>query len=91
MKLEDLTDEMIEQIDSGEATIWDGEFKVFEKKTKTQEELETEIEINKLQRMMEEMANLPQEELGKRQPGERGTYERQNASQSPTEARTGVL
>lgn len=29
------------------------------------------------QKRMEEMAGMPKEELGKRQPGERGMYERQ--------------
>lgn len=30
-----------------------------------------------IQKMMEEMANQPKEELGKRQPGERNSYELQ--------------
>lgn len=32
-------------------------------------------EIEKLQKMMEEMAGAPKEEMGKRQPGEKGMYE----------------
>ena len=57
MRLDELTDKQIEMIDSGQATVWDGEFRVFEK-------------------MMEEMAGMPTEEMGKRQPGERCMYER---------------
>lgn len=34
-----------------------------------------EPELDKLSEMMEEMANAPKEEYGKRQPGERGMYE----------------
>lgn len=34
------------------------------------------MDIEKLQQMMEEMANAPKEEYGKRTPGERGTYEK---------------
>lgn len=42
--------------------------------------LETELEA--LRRMMEEMANQPKEEYGKRQPGERNSMERSNRSSS---------
>lgn len=43
--------------------------KVLEKHWSRNEELEN------LNKMMEEMANAPKEEYGKRQPGERGMYE----------------
>lgn len=29
-----------------------------------------------MEQIMEEMANMPKEEFGKRQPGERGAYEK---------------
>lgn len=32
-------------------------------------------DLEKLSKLMEEMANVPKEEYGKRQPGERGMYE----------------
>lgn len=41
------------------------------------EDLFKNIDITKLQQMMEEMANAPREEYGKRQPGEKGMYETQ--------------
>jgi len=34
------------------------------------------ISTEALERLMEEMANAPKEEMGKRQPGEKATYER---------------
>lgn len=43
--------------------------------TKSKDELK---EIAFLEKLMEEMAGLPREELGKRQPGERGKYESTN-------------
>lgn len=39
--------------------------------------IENKQEIEFLEKLMEEMANAPREEMGKRQPGERGMYERQ--------------
>ena len=33
------------------------------------------IDVSKLEKMMEEMANAPREEMGKRQPGEKCMYE----------------
>lgn len=33
------------------------------------------LTMERLSKMMEEMANAPKEEYGKRQPGERGKYE----------------
>lgn len=36
---------------------------------------EDKIRMDVLIKQMEEMANAPKEELGKRQPGERGKYE----------------
>lgn len=35
----------------------------------------SEITVENLNQMMEEMANAPKEPIGKRQPGERGMYE----------------
>lgn len=35
-----------------------------------------DIDIKQLAKMMEEMAAAPKEEMGKRQPGEKGSYER---------------
>lgn len=43
-------------------------------------ELKEALDLVKLAKMMEEMANVPKEEYGKRQPGERGKYE---ASRTP--------
>lgn len=40
------------------------------------EKLDQQQEL--FEKMMEEMANAPREEMGKRTPGERGGYERQN-------------
>lgn len=37
-----------------------------------------EPDLSGIEKLMEEMANAPREELGKRQPGERGMYERTN-------------
>lgn len=34
------------------------------------------LELEALEKMMEEMAHMPTEELGKRQPGELCTYEK---------------
>lgn len=34
------------------------------------------LELDKLVKLMEEMAGAPREEMGKREPGERGMYER---------------
>ena len=34
------------------------------------------IDIEYLTKMMEEMAGLPKEKLGEKQPGERGSYEK---------------
>lgn len=41
------------------------------------------LEIEKLTKLMEEMANTSKEEMGKRQPGETCAYERWNASDAP--------
>jgi hypothetical protein len=43
------------------------------------------MDIEKLQQMMEEMANAPKEEYGKRTPGERCMYEiqRRDSSRDP--------
>ena len=34
-----------------------------------------DLTLEQIERIMEEMANAPREEMGKRQPGERGMYE----------------
>ena len=34
------------------------------------------VDIEQLEKIMEEMAAAPKEEMGKRQPGEKGSYER---------------
>jgi hypothetical protein len=36
------------------------------------------IDISEIEKKMEEMANAPREEMGKRTPGEKGKYEEQN-------------
>jgi hypothetical protein len=36
---------------------------------------ELKFDLEKLEKIMEEMANAPREEMGKRQPGERCMYE----------------
>jgi hypothetical protein len=38
----------------------------------------SEMDLEEVEKMMEEMANCPKEEMGKRQPGEIGAYERYN-------------
>lgn len=35
-----------------------------------------DLDIKELEKLMEEMANAPREEMGQRQPGEKGAYER---------------
>ncbi len=52
----------------------------------TQEQLDNgyylpEMDIEAIQKLMEEMANAPKEDMGKRQPGERNAYERQRLEQ----------
>lgn len=57
--------------------LWDGGFGVVEGKDAVLAKID---EIGKYCEMMEEMANAPKEEHGKRQPGERCMYEIQRSS-----------
>ena len=46
------------------------------KLTQIKENLEKQGYLKRLEELMEEMANAPREEMGKRQPGEIGAYEK---------------
>lgn len=46
----------------------------------TLKELDEMIKTNKLMKQMEEMAKAPKEPMGKREPGEKGSYERKQSS-----------
>lgn len=50
---------------------------------KLMKEIEENPEFYELGKLMEEMAGAPKEELGKRQPEEKGMYECYNASRKP--------